>query len=84
MEKVVPTNAEVISTIADLLEAFQVTPADVTAGSNFEDLGLDSLDMVELSVKVEDAYGVEIEEQDLSEVKTVGDAASLVLAKLSS
>ena len=83
MEKTIPSTDAIVATIRDLLVGFQVDPSKVEAGAGFEDLGLDSLDMVELAVKVEDSYGVDIEEEDLADVKTVGDAAALVIAKLS-
>jgi acyl carrier protein len=38
-----------------------------------EDLSLDSLDVVELVVEIEDMFGVELNEDHLTRVKTVGD-----------
>ncbi len=38
-----------------------------------EDLGADSLDAVELNMAIEDAFGVEIPDSALAELKTVGD-----------
>lgn len=38
-----------------------------------EDLGLDSLDAVELSMAIEENYGIEIPDEDFSNFKTVGD-----------
>lgn len=38
-----------------------------------EDLGADSLDAVELSMAVEEAFGITIEEDALTNFKTVGD-----------
>ena len=37
------------------------------------DLGADSLDAVELSMALEDEFGLEISDEELSEFKTVGD-----------
>lgn len=72
---------DVIGTLRELLGEFEVEPADVKPEAEFEVLGLDSLDLVELSVRVEDAYGIDIEEEDLEPVRTVGDAADLVVRK---
>lgn len=45
-----------------------------------EDLGLDSLNMVELMVEIEDKFNIEIEESDLdpAELQTVGQIYALV------
>jgi acyl carrier protein len=78
------TTEDVVGAIKEVLEALEVSAADVTGKTTFEALGLDSLDLVELSVRIEDVYSVDIEEDDLKEVKTVGDAADVVLRKLAS
>lgn len=41
-----------------------------------EDLGADSLDAVDLNMAIEDAFGVEIPDSGLAELKTVGDLVS--------
>lgn len=45
-----------------------------------EDLGLDSLNMVELMVEIEDKFNIEIEESDLdpAELQTVGQIYALL------
>ena len=47
----------------------------------FEDLDVDSLDLVELAQIVEDEYGVELKGDDIKDVKTVGDVIDLVVAR---
>lgn len=47
-----------------------------------EDLGLDSLAGIELSMSLEDRYGIHITDDELSEVKTYGQLEHLVLAKV--
>ncbi|MCD8069617.1 MAG: acyl carrier protein [Lachnospiraceae bacterium] len=47
-----------------------------------DDLGIDSLDSVELSMNLEDEFGVQIEEEKLAEFVTVGDIVNY-LASLS-
>ncbi|CAN5348800.1 N/A [soil metagenome] len=47
-----------------------------------EDLGLDSLAGIELSMKLEDRYGINITDDELAEVSTYGDLEQLVLAKV--
>ena len=41
-----------------------------------EDLGLDSIDAVELNIALEDALGTAISDESLKEMKTVGDIVS--------
>jgi len=40
----------------------------------FDDLGADSLDIVELIMALEDEYGLEIPDEDAEKIETVGDA----------
>ena len=46
--------------------------------TEFRDLGIDSLDLVELLLRVEDELGVEINEKQLGRVDTVGQFIVLV------
>lgn len=43
-----------------------------------EDLGADSLDAVELNMALEDAFGVQLPEGTMAELKTVGDIAARI------
>ncbi len=65
--------------IADRL---QVDLASVTDGASFvEDLGADSLDLVELVMAFEEEFGLEIPDQDAETMKSVGDAISYLKSK---
>ncbi|HLM30857.1 MAG TPA: acyl carrier protein [Solirubrobacterales bacterium] len=55
---------------------------NLTPDARFEDLDIDSLDLVELAQIVEDEYGVEVQDSDLDKVKTVGDVIDLVSARV--
>jgi acyl carrier protein len=76
------TRDDVLEVIRTELAGFEVGGDDVKGDASFESLGLDSLDLVELSVRIEDAYGIDIEEDDLKDVWTVDNAIDVVLAKL--
>lgn len=61
------------------VEASQVTPE-----ANFaDDLDADSLDVVELVMALEEEFGIEVPEEELENVKTVGQAFALVTNKIS-
>jgi len=54
-------------------------PADVTAEKRIkEDLGADSLDVVEILMNVEDKYGITVPDEKLMVVKTVGDLVKMI------
>jgi acyl carrier protein len=66
------------SAAADVL---QVEEDKVTEAASFaEDLEADSLDLVELVMSLEDTLGITIEEDDLADVRTVGDALDVIVA----
>jgi acyl carrier protein len=73
-----PTDTDLISTLAEILSDIAgVDPAEVTADKRFgDDLDLDSLSMVELGVAVEERLGVQIPEEEASQLVTVGDMAA--------
>jgi acyl carrier protein len=47
-----------------------------------QDLGLDSLDTVEMTVGLEDRFGIEIADSELEGVRTVNDAVELIEQKV--
>jgi acyl carrier protein len=47
-----------------------------------QDLGLDSLDTVEMTVGLEDRFGIEIADSELEDVRTVNDAVGLIEQKV--
>ncbi|HEX8051880.1 MAG TPA: phosphopantetheine-binding protein [Thermoleophilaceae bacterium] len=56
--------------------------ADIKREATFEELDLDSLDLVEIAQMAEEKWGASLEPQDLGGVKTVGEAIDLVIARL--
>jgi acyl carrier protein len=47
-----------------------------------EDLGLDSLDAVELAISVERKFDIEVPEDELTKLKTVADMVALVESRI--
>lgn len=66
-----------------LAEQFAFEESQVTVESRFsEDLDADSLDMVEATMALEEALGIRIADEELQNVKTVGEAVNLAAEKL--
>lgn len=55
---------------------------NVDESKSLRDLGLDSLDVVEMCLELEDRFGVSFETEELSSFKTVADLFRSVQAKL--
>lgn len=55
----------------------------VTRDATFEQLDIDSLDLVEVAQVIEEEFGVEIKGEDAQEFETVGDAVDFVVARTS-
>ncbi|MGD1014353.1 MAG: acyl carrier protein [Acidimicrobiales bacterium] len=64
------------------VEVLAVDPSQVTLTTSFEDLGADSLDLVELVMALEETFEIEVAEDELKEIRTVGEAFELIYAKL--
>lgn len=60
------------------VEADQVTPE----ARFIEDLGADSLDIVELVMGLEDEFGLEISDEEAENIRTVGDAIKFIQEKV--
>ena len=75
---------EIFQTMRELVaEQFAMEPSEVTMDNSFEeDLGADSVDLVELVMAMEEEFEVgEIQEEDLGMLKTVGDAVNYIAGK---
>jgi acyl carrier protein len=76
------TREEITAGLAEILEEVAgVSPADVAEEKSFtEDLDVDSLSMVEVVVAAEEKFGVKIPDDEVQNLRTVGDAISYILA----
>ena len=77
------TKDQVTERVISALVEFGEEPENVKPDSRFEDLDIDSLDLVELGQVVEDEYGVEITDKDMDQIKTVQDVVDFVAARQS-
>ncbi|HEX9337327.1 MAG TPA: acyl carrier protein [Pseudonocardiaceae bacterium] len=76
-------NEEIEKELAEIVEEIAgVAAADVTPEKSFvDDLDIDSLSMVEIAVQAEDKFGVKIPDDELANLKTVGDAVNYIASK---
>lgn len=66
-----------------VVEELSVDAAEVSPESTFvEDLGADSLDVVELVMRFEEEFDVEIPDEDAEKITTVGDAVRYIESKV--
>jgi len=64
------------------VELLEIDEAEVTPEASFmDDFGADSLDMIELLTAVEEAFKIEIPDEDASKLQTVQDAVNYIMAK---
>ncbi|MRH87763.1 acyl carrier protein [Nocardia sp. SYP-A9097] len=74
------TQETIIAGIAEIIEEVTgIEATEVTIEKSFvEDLDIDSLSLVEIAVQLEDKYSVKIPDEDLGNLRTVGDAVAYV------
>ena len=66
-----------------IVEQLGVSESEVSPEAKFiDDLGADSLDIVELIMALEDVYGIEIPDEDAEKMETVGDAIKYIEQRL--
>ncbi|MBW2241959.1 MAG: acyl carrier protein [Deltaproteobacteria bacterium] len=66
-----------------IVEQLGVTAEEVVPKASFiDDLGADSLDIVELVMAMEEAFDVEIPDEDAEKIQTIGSAVSYIKGKL--
>ncbi|UJF16686.1 acyl carrier protein [Jeotgalibaca sp. MA1X17-3] len=62
-----------------IVERFGVDEQKITRELTFqEDLGADSLDVVELIMELEDVFNVQISDEDAEKIQTIGDAVDYI------
>ncbi len=67
---------------AIIVDKLSVDENEVTLDSSFEDLGADSLDIVEIVMALEEEFDVEISDDEAEQAKTVGDVVNYLAATL--
>lgn len=62
-----------------LAEQFEIDEDDITLNSDLvDDLGADSLDFVDLVMRIEDEFEIEVPDEAIEEIRTVDDAVKYI------
>lgn len=62
-----------------IAEQLNIEPEDLKPEMDFvDDLNQDSIELVELIMSLEDEFGIEVDEEKLEQIRTVGDVLDLV------
>ena len=74
------TQETIVTEPAQIVEEVTgIEPSEIGIGTSFvDDLGIDSLSMVEIAVQTEDKYSVKIPDEDLMGLRTVGDVVDYI------
>lgn len=75
-------NEEIFQKVKDVIvDQLNVDEDEVTPEASFiDDLGADSLDIVELVMALEEQFGISIPDEEAENIKTVGDAVEYIAA----
>ncbi|MEY2170158.1 MULTISPECIES: acyl carrier protein [unclassified Rhodanobacter] len=74
------SDTDILERLREVLrDTFEIEPARVTPSAHlFTDLGLDSIDAVDLAIQVQEMTGMRIKPEDFKNVRTVGDVVGTV------
>jgi acyl carrier protein len=78
-------NQEILDALREVLvDRLKVEPEAVTPEANlFDDLGLDSIDLMSAVMAIEERFEIEVSDAELENVTTVGEAVDLLGGKVS-
>ena len=72
---------DIRKTVSEILSK-RVDVSSLKEDDNLSALGLDSLDLVEVMLEIEEELGIEFDSNEIQEVSTLGDVIKLIEAKL--
>ena len=78
------TREEILKQIRDTMaEMFELDPARITLEARLmDDLDLDSIDAIDLAVKMQEMVGRRVDEAALRKVRTIGDVVEIITEML--
>ena len=75
------TEMDTFELIQKYLSKIVRDPSTITPDATLRTLGVDSLDMVDMMVEIEEELGIRFKDEELVTMKTIGDAVSLINSK---
>lgn len=63
-------------------ERLNVSPEEITLETTFEDLGADSLDVMDLIMELEQEFDIEIPDEDAENIRTIEDTINYIQSRL--
>jgi acyl carrier protein len=78
------TKEQIEERVVEALVSFGAEREAIDREATWDPLGVDSLDLVEMAQIVEEEYGVQIREEDMKDLRTVGDAIDYVAKRAGS
>jgi acyl carrier protein len=78
------TKDQIEGRVTEALVTFGAEPGAIGRDARWEQLDVDSLDLVELAQIVEEEFGVQMREEDLKGIETVGQAIDFVAERAGS
>ncbi|MBC7327447.1 acyl carrier protein [bacterium] len=63
-------------------ERLNVNPEEVTLETTFEDLGADSLDVMDLIMELEQEFDIEIPDEDAEKIRTIEDVINYIQTRI--
>jgi acyl carrier protein len=63
-------------------ERLNVNPEEITLETTFEDLGADSLDVMDLVMELEQEFDIEIPDEDAEKIRTIEDTINYIQSRL--
>ena len=75
------TRDQVVPVVYDALAELGPERDQINDDATWEELDVDSLDLAELSQVVEEEFGVRLKGDDVAQIKTVGEAVELIVAR---
>lgn len=67
--------------VAIVIAKLDIEKDRIKPGATLQDLGADSLDLVELVMKFEEQFGMEIDDEQAENLKTIGEVVEFVHSK---
>lgn len=75
-------SAQAVGSLTKQIEAtLAISGGSISADTNFSDLGIDSFDMVEMIMEIEEEFDISIPDEDATPIQTVGEAVRYIVER---